>query len=111
MPITLTWHLVEQMDRPYIVFIHLIDEQETIVATSDAPPLDGRLPVDAWVPGDWFRDEHHLSLAGVAPGSYRLRVGFFDPNTTERVSVYDADGRLRGDFVDLGEFRVMMRDA
>ncbi len=105
-PISLTWHLVEPMDRPYVVFIHLVDAQETIVAKSDAPPLGGRLPVDAWVPGDWFRDEQRLSLAGVAPDSYRLIIGFFDPEEGDRVQVYSPGGRLRGDTVDLGEFRV-----
>ena len=106
LPIALTWHLVEQVHRPWTVFLHLVDQEGRIVAQHDAQPLAGRVPTDAWVPGDWFRDEHRLLLRNVAPGTYHLRIGLFDPATTERLGVYGADGLLRGDFVDLGEVRI-----
>jgi hypothetical protein len=107
MPIGLTWHVVDLMDRSYTVFIHLVDEHEEIVAHQNALAVDGKLPMSQWVPGDWFRDNHELALEGVPPGTYRLRVGLYDPKTHLRVRVYDRDGELTGDFLDLGEVRVL----
>jgi hypothetical protein len=106
MPIGLTWHVVDLMDRSYTVFIHLVDEREEIVAHQNALAVDGKLPMSQWVPGDWFRDNHELALEGVPPATYRLRVGLYDPKTHLRVRVYDRDGELTGDFLDLGEVRV-----
>jgi hypothetical protein len=109
LPITFTWHLVEPVDRSWTIFVHLVDAQDEIVAKLDAVPLGGRAPTNSWVPGDWFRDPHRLSLAGVEPGAYRLRVGFFDPATTERLRVYGDGMDLLGDSVVLGDVRVARR--
>jgi len=105
-PVALTWHLVEPLDRSWTVFLHLVDQQENIVASVDAIPLDGRHPTNAWVPGDWYRDRYQLPLRGVAPGAYRLRLGFFDPRSTERLGIYRQEGTLTGDFVDLGQVSI-----
>ncbi len=102
----LTWRLVERVDRPWSVFVHVVDAQETVVAKIDALPLQGRLPTDAWAPGDWYRDHHEVSLAGVSPGSYHVWVGLFDPVRGDRLGVYDSGGVLRGDLVDLGVIQV-----
>ena len=102
----LTWRLVERVDRPWSVFVHVVDAQETVVAKIDALPLEGRLPTDGWAPGDWYRDQHEVSLVGVSPGSYRVWVGLFDPVRGDRLGVYDNRGVLRGDLVDLGVIQV-----
>jgi hypothetical protein len=106
LPVTFTWHLAEPVDRSWTVFIHLVDAQNEIVAKLDEEPLSGRAPTNTWVPGDWFRDEHRLSLAGVSPGTYLLRVGFFDHTTGERLRVYGEGMDLLGDTVNLGNIRV-----
>ena len=106
LPVSLTWRLVEPVDRPWSVFIHLVDAQENVVAKRDALPLEGRSPTDAWAPGDWYRDHHALSLEGVAPDAYRLWVGIFDPVSGERLGMYDQQGVLQGDLVDLGVIQV-----
>ncbi len=105
-PVTFTWHLVEQVGRPYTIFIHLVDQHKTIVAKTDAQPLGGRPPTSAWAPGDWFRDAQHLSLAGVPSGTYHLWVGLFDTTGYKRLGVYNRKGKLIGDGLDLGVFRV-----
>jgi hypothetical protein len=105
-PLAFTWHLVEQVNRSYTVFVHLVDQQKNILAKTDMEPLGGRPATNAWLPGDWYRDHQQLALVGVAPGIYHLRVGLFDTEQGERLGIYDRDGTLIGDSVDLGEFRV-----
>ena len=106
LPIRLTWHVQEPVDRPWYVFLHLVDGDEVIVAKHDGEPFAGRHSTNMWVPGDWYRDEQPLPIVGVEPGTYDLRVGLFDPETGERLGVYDREGTLIGDYVDLGKVRV-----
>ena len=53
-------------------------------------------------------DTHALVLpANLAPGAYRLRVGLYRPEQEgRRQQVWDSDGRLLGDVVELGVVEV-----
>lgn len=105
----LTWHLVEPVTRPWTVFIHIVDDQKQIVAKTNAEPIGGKIPTNLWVPGDWFRDEQHVDLTGVAPGIYRVRVGLYYPETGDRLGVYNEQGKLIGDLVNLGTLEITAR--
>jgi 4-amino-4-deoxy-L-arabinose transferase-like glycosyltransferase len=107
--VTLTWHALEQMERPRTVFLHVVDAQEQIVAERNAQPLDGVFPINGWVRGDWIRDPKQIALAGVPPGEYRLKIGVWDETTGERLGVYDRNGELFGDSVDAGPIVVKDR--
>ncbi|HEX6287599.1 MAG TPA: glycosyltransferase family 39 protein [Herpetosiphonaceae bacterium] len=107
--VTLTWHALEQMERPRTVFLHVVDDREQIVAERNAQPLDGLFPINGWVRGDWIRDPKAIVLAGVVPGTYRLEIGIWDETTGERLGVYDRDGELFGDRVDAGPIVVRER--
>lgn len=102
--ITLTWHSLEPIPHDWMVFVHLVDGSETIVAKNDSRPLGGKAPFPLWTPGDWMRDTHVLTLpADLPPGTYRLRVGLFSPDQGgKRQPVWDAAGRAAGDFASLG---------
>jgi 4-amino-4-deoxy-L-arabinose transferase-like glycosyltransferase len=107
--VTLTWHALEQMEKPRTVFLHLLDEQGQIVAERNAQPLDGKFPINGWVRGDWIRDPKQIVLAGVPPGTYRLEIGIWDEETWQRLGVYDRDDQLFGDRVDVGAIVVKQR--
>ena len=107
--VTLTWHALEQMDRPWSTFIHLVDAQEQIIAEQNAQPLGGRFPTNSWVRGDWIRDQQTLSLSGVAPGTYQLQIGVWDEASGERLGVYDRDDQLFGDRIEIGPIVVKAR--
>ena len=103
----LTWHALGRQNRNWTVFIHMVDMNEQIVAQNDAQPQAGAFPMKQWVAGDWIEDHHALVLpAGIAPGSYALRVGLFDPRTGRRAAVFDQKGKLAGDYVDVGQVRI-----
>lgn len=100
--ITLTWHALEQMDRPWSVFVHLADAQEQIIDETNAQPQAGAFPTNGWVRGDWIADTHQLQVQHAPPGAYRLWIGLWDPETGARLGVYDQESTLIGDQVEVG---------
>ncbi len=84
--VMLVWQALQEMDTSYNVFVHLVDEQETIVAQSDVGPGGWTRPTTGWVSGEYVLDSHSLKLP---PGSdlsgLRLRVGLYDPESGQRL--------------------------
>src|SRR5690606_13021717 len=94
------------VDRPYTVFLQLLDEQGLVVAGRDNQPYTGLYPTSLWSPGEIIVDTFLLPLpeAGLSPGSYRLITGFYEVNTGQRLPVtLPAEGR---DWVELAAFTV-----
>ncbi|NTU80726.1 MAG: hypothetical protein HGA45_15345 [Chloroflexales bacterium] len=106
--LTLTWNSLEPVPRPWTVFIHLVDSDETIVAQSNSQPRGGALPFTLWTPGDWVADPHSLALpTDLPPGEYRLRVGLYRPDKDgRRQKVWAEDGAPLGDYIELGSVQV-----
>jgi hypothetical protein len=102
--LTLTWNSLEPVPRPWTVFVHLVGEDERIVAESNSQPHAGALPFPLWTPGDWMADTHTVPLPpGLAPGAYELRVGLYRPDKGgERQRVWGEDGSALGDYAVVG---------
>jgi 4-amino-4-deoxy-L-arabinose transferase-like glycosyltransferase len=80
--LALYWRANRALPQDYTVFVHLLDPRGVKVAQRDLPPLDGRRPTGSWQPGELLRDDQDLPLPGdLAPGTYRLVVGMYDPAT------------------------------
>jgi hypothetical protein len=100
--LTLTWQAESLNDTSYTVFVHLLDDEEHIYAQCDMPPLAGTRPTTSWLPGEILRDTYTLTAnANTPPGTYRLKVGLYDPATNIRLPVTDAGGQPVGDAVTL----------
>ncbi|NOZ30106.1 MAG: phospholipid carrier-dependent glycosyltransferase [Chloroflexi bacterium] len=103
--ITLYWQALAEMDRPYKVFVHLVDENGQIRGQRDSEPLNGEAPTTTWVPGEVLQDDYKVILSSEAPpGRYSLRVGLYDPVTWQRLPVTGEHGR--GDYIELGSIEV-----
>lgn len=78
--VTLSWGSVTAVSQDYQVFVHLLDTAtQQIVAQGDGPPLEEWYPTSWWEPGETIVDTHHVPLPdNLAPGTYRLIVGFYD---------------------------------
>ena len=99
--LTLYWRAESEVRDEYVVFCHLYDpESEEIVAQSDARPLQGTYPTNAWQAGEVISDEIVLPLRDVPAGVYRLAIGMVEASTRERVEIVTSageavpDGRL-----------------
>jgi hypothetical protein len=79
MAITLYWHAMAPMERPYSVSVRLLDAGGSWLAQQDGWPVNGLLPTTQFRVGDYVADEH------------RLEVEAPDAVTTVQVVLYDAD--------------------
>ncbi|MGB5060184.1 MAG: 6-pyruvoyl-tetrahydropterin synthase-related protein [Candidatus Promineifilaceae bacterium] len=86
----LVWQALDTADVSYRVFVHLLDASGNLVAQSDAVPDAWTRPTTGWLRGEFIHDRHHLTLpADVLPGTYTLRVGWYETG----------DGRRAGEAV------------
>lgn len=89
--LTLLWQAEAETAVAYRVFVHLVAADGALLAQSDAEPATWSRPTTGWMPGEYILDSHTLSLpttlpATLPPSSYTLRLGFYDPDTGQRLS-------------------------
>jgi hypothetical protein len=85
--LTLYWQARQSSERPYAVFVHLLDEGGTVRGFGDAQPGNGQFPTTGWLPGEYLRDGHQITIdADAPPGTYRLVAGMYDPASGQRLT-------------------------
>jgi serine/threonine-protein kinase len=86
--ITLRWEATRAIDRRYVVFVHVIGPDGSLVAQDDRQP---HLPTTQWTQGIEIVDPHQFTIpAGVSPGRYQLRTGMYpDDQPGNRLVVVD----------------------
>jgi hypothetical protein len=99
--LTLFWRaLTNEIPANYTVFIHLVGPDEQIAAQGDGPPVYGFRPTTGWRAEEVLVDEHLIPIPAVTPpGTYRLWIGLYDPDSSFRppplfAGVVQPDGRL-----------------
>jgi hypothetical protein len=96
--LVLHWRAQAQVADDYVVFVHLYDPKtETIVAQSDARPLNGTYPTNWWRVQEIVSDEALLPIADVPAGTYRLAIGIYEVDTEVRPPVVTASGETLPD--------------
>ncbi|HMQ56433.1 MAG TPA: hypothetical protein PKD98_30420, partial [Anaerolineae bacterium] len=92
----LHWRALQPTDRPYTVFLQLLNANNEVVAGFDRQPFNGLYPTSRWSPGELIVDAFELPLPaeGLAPGSYRLITGFYEVESGQRLPLVAG-----GDFV------------
>ena len=102
--LTLHWSCLAPMDRDYVVFVHLLAGEGSLVTQADGPPIGGDYPTSFWSPGDKIADQHVLNIKDLPPGTYGLQVGMYLLETGQRMPVTDSGGeRLVSDAIPLAE--------
>ncbi len=98
--VKLYWEARRPPEDDYFVFVHLLDAGGQPIAQHDGPPVDGRYPSRAWLPGDVVPDVHRIALNPDIPaGTYRLQVGMYRWPSLERLPVWDGQGTEQPDRV------------
>ncbi len=94
--VNLDWYTPGNAQGDYIVFVHLYNDADEIVAQTDERPGNGTLPPGNWLPGT-IHDTIDVDVSEVQPGRYQVAIGLYDPVTLERLAPTtggDADNRL-----------------
>jgi hypothetical protein len=110
--VTLYWQSLAEMDRDYTVFVHLLDENDLVIAQRDTYPGLGTYPTSLWRVGDAFADRYVLTLPPTvfAPCTGRFEVGLYDFASGERLVVTGPDGQPLGDNVRFHQIAVLPRE-
>jgi 4-amino-4-deoxy-L-arabinose transferase-like glycosyltransferase len=99
--LALAWAAERPLEQNYTAFVHLVDKAGEIRGQHDAPPGGGFYPTSFWEPGEIVLDTHDLALPADAPaGVYRLWVGLYEPESSERLPT------KTGDFFELQEWTI-----
>ncbi|MGC8878060.1 MAG: ArnT family glycosyltransferase [Anaerolineae bacterium] len=86
--VELWWRAIKAVEQDYIVFVHLVDEHDNIVAQADGVPVAGRYPTSAWSLGERIVDTRTLLLPKeLGMGTYQLVVGLYNPVDGQRLSI------------------------
>ena len=108
--LTFIWRaLDDNIPASYSIFVHLADNEEQIVAQDDGIPVGGFRPTTSWRTGEVLIDAHQILLpADMATGTYNMWVGFFDPDTGQRLPIFrdgepQPDDRLLLQTMSVGE--------
>jgi hypothetical protein len=104
LPLTLYWQPTAALARDYTVFVHLLDETGTIVGQGDGPPLRDDYPTSYWGAGENLVDTHAIRMRpGIQPGTHRIIVGLYDPDTGYRLPIVNNGHRVPDDALSLAE--------
>jgi hypothetical protein len=97
------WQAIQPQAESYSVFVHVVDQDGAIIAQHDGVP-QGDYPLYRWVAGEVVLDEVTIPLPRDLPaGFYRVRVGFYRPETGERLPVVESSGEAGADYIWLDD--------
>jgi hypothetical protein len=94
----LFWRAEAPGERGWKVFAHATAADGTIYGQSDAVPQGFQRPTDTWPIGEIVIDDYEFGISADAPtDSLELRVGMYDSDSGERLSIADAGGDVLSD--------------
>lgn len=92
--VELQWSALSDTPVDYKVFVHLLGPDGRLVTQADGTPVYGFYPTSSWKPGDFIQDVHTLTVPPELPaGEYRVSVGLYDPESDQRLPVFDREDR------------------
>ena len=104
--LTLWWQALNTPSQDFKRFVHLYDPTtEAVLTQDDAMPRNWTYPTTWWLPGEVVSETLSLDLANVQPGTYHLGVGWYDPETLDRLTVLLPGGEA------VPSNRITLRDA
>ena len=93
--LTLVWRATHTPPTSYRVFTHLLDESGRVIAQHDGYPVGEARPTTGWVSGEYLVDPHALAFEiHDYRGPARLEIGFYQPETGERVRLSNGADHL-----------------
>jgi hypothetical protein len=88
--LTLVWRVLHTPGASYRVFTHLLNADGKVIAQQDGFPANNTRLTTGWVPDEYIVDPYALEFLPEGKdyrGPAHLEVGFYNPDTGERVLV------------------------
>lgn len=86
------WRATEPVSDSLVMFAHLIQNSDRVVAQRDAVPGNGLFPVESWEPGVLVRDQFALQLPVELPaGEYEIQVGIYSATSGQRYRLVEPE--------------------
>ena len=103
----LHWRPLSQSAAAMKTFVHVYGAPKPVTGSSlwtqaDKFPQDGRLDSTAWTAGEVYRDVYYLPGRGLAAGSYDIHVGWYEPESGQRLELPDGSDSFALCSIDLG---------
>jgi hypothetical protein len=96
--LNLVWQAKQSPTINWTVFVHLLDDEDNLIAQQDGQPRGGSYPTTIWDIDEVVTDPHVLTLPESLPeGEYRLALGLYHPETGERLPITNTQGEAVGD--------------
>lgn len=103
LPVKLYWQVQGTPPGELMPFLHLEDAWRYRWSQVESFAY----PAEEWLPGDIVVQQVEMPLqAGMPPGFFRLRVGFFDPASGQQLSLLDQGGRFAGNSLTIDDVPV-----
>jgi len=111
--VTLYWQALAPMEQNYSVFVHLLDENDLVLASQDTFPGQGTYPTRLWRAGDAIADVYIIVIPPTAftPSSAQLEVGLYEFDSGKRLAVYGPQGEPLGDNVRFHRIKVLPHEG
>ena len=93
----LHWQARRAPDADTKYFVHLLDAQGNVVAQDDGIHVKYTRPSSQWQANETISDLIEMPLWNLKPGEYRIAVGLTNPETDERLPVFDTKGNALPD--------------
>lgn len=91
--LTLYWQSLAPVSTSYTVFVHLLDDQNKIIAQQDQIPVGGNYPTTRWLKSEYIKEAYSLTLpAGAHPT--QIEIGLYDAATGKRLTRSDGTDHL-----------------
>jgi hypothetical protein len=105
----LYWQALAKLDRDYTVFVHVLDQEGTMVAGWDTMPRDNTFPTTAWPVGEMIDDPRVVPVPADLLGTYRVALGVYQARTGERLPARGPAGEAIADAVVLLDRTIEVR--
>ncbi len=90
--LTLHWQTTAPLLQSLRLFVQIVDDEDRIVALTDGIPADWTRPTTSWVRDEIVSTTHLFE--GLPPGNYRVRVGWYLPESGGRVHLNSGEDAL-----------------
>jgi len=111
--VTLYWQALAPMERNYSVFVHLLDENDLVLASQDTFPGQGTYPTRLWRAGDAIADMYTIAVPFTAftPSLAQIEVGLYEFDSGKRLAAYGPQGEPLGDNVRFHRIEVLPHEG